>query len=65
MKCDQCEALMINGVFCHEIGCPNQHKKYIDNEWVSVYECFECGCEILEGESCTCFEPIEDEENEN
>ncbi len=21
--CDQCVALMINGVYCHEIGCPN------------------------------------------
>ena len=21
--CDQCEALMINGVYCHEAGCPN------------------------------------------
>lgn len=22
--CDQCQAAMINGVFCHETGCPNQ-----------------------------------------
>lgn len=22
-KCDQCQELMINGVRCHEIGCPN------------------------------------------
>jgi len=21
-RCDQCEALMINGVYCHETGCP-------------------------------------------
>ena len=21
--CDQCEALTINGMFCHEAGCPN------------------------------------------
>lgn len=26
MKCDQCEAAMINGVFCHETGCPNTHR---------------------------------------
>lgn len=25
-KCDQCEALMINGVYCHEHGCPNKWK---------------------------------------
>lgn len=23
VKCDQCEALVINGVPCHEQGCPN------------------------------------------
>lgn len=26
--CDQCNASMINGVFCHETGCPNQHKEW-------------------------------------
>jgi hypothetical protein len=24
--CDQCAAVMINGVFCHEQGCPNSWK---------------------------------------
>ena len=24
--CDSCEALMINGVHCHETGCPDAHK---------------------------------------
>ncbi len=32
--CDQCEALVINGVFCHEQGCPNEKKEYVDGEWV-------------------------------
>jgi hypothetical protein len=27
MTCDQCQALYINGVFCHELGCPNSKKK--------------------------------------
>jgi len=26
-KCDSCNAAMINGVFCHEAGCPNARKK--------------------------------------
>lgn len=26
-RCDQCVAAMINGVFCHETGCPNARKK--------------------------------------
>jgi|SRR5579864_940975 len=25
--CDQCNAAMINGVFCHETGCPNKRKE--------------------------------------
>jgi len=24
--CDQCNALTINGIFCHELGCPNIKK---------------------------------------
>lgn len=32
--CPQCEAMMINGLYCHETGCPNTHKVYIDGEWV-------------------------------
>jgi hypothetical protein len=31
MKCDQCEALMIQGVFCHEQGCPEL--KHIEEDW--------------------------------
>ena len=35
-SCDSCQALMINGVYCHEQGCPNAWK----NKRV---ECRECG----------------------
>jgi hypothetical protein len=31
-RCDSCEALMINGVYCHETGCRR-----------SPVECRECG----------------------
>lgn len=24
IKCSQCQALVINGIACHERGCPNQ-----------------------------------------
>lgn len=34
VRCSQCEALVINGVACHEHGCPNQ-----------TYPCVECGCD--------------------
>lgn len=34
-RCDQCAAARINGVFCHEHGCPNQNKLWdiIDQTW--------------------------------
>lgn len=34
--CDSCEALTINGVYCHEHGCPDAWKDY-------TRECQECG----------------------
>lgn len=53
MKCNQCEAAMINGVYCHESGCPNQDKKYNaeSESWESVFECSECGSEYDSAES--------------
>jgi hypothetical protein len=66
IRCNQCEAAMINGVFCHETGCPNARKKYVAerDEWVRFVECFYCGYEVEAGETCGCIEnPEEDEEN--
>ena len=37
--CNSCEALMINGVLCHETGCPEAWKDY-------VRECKWCGQEF-------------------
>jgi len=34
MSCDQCYAVMINGLYCHETGCPNTHKVKIEGQWV-------------------------------
>lgn len=58
VKCDQCEAMMINGTFCHEVGCPNSRKTWLANEgeWVKFLECFECGCDVREGDACDCQE---------
>ena len=61
MKCNQCEALMINGIFCHETGCPNTHKRY-DAEtetWNTVTVCFECGCEYDPEDGICCKEQHE------
>ena len=38
--CKSCEALMINGVYCHEIGCPDSWKDYARN-------CRWCGEEFI------------------
>jgi hypothetical protein len=34
LKCDQCQMLSINGIACHETGCPNMRKAWVDGEWV-------------------------------
>ena len=56
--CDQCNALIINGIFCHEHGCPNSRKTWIaeDGEWVKFFKCHDCGFDVREGEYCSCSE---------
>ena len=36
MPCQSCEALTINGVYCHEHGCPDAHRD-------TLRECAWCG----------------------
>jgi len=45
-RCDQCQLMSINGIVCHETGCPDEWKDVIR-------ECKECG---------TKFEPQEREQ---
>ena len=54
IKCDQCELLRINGVICHERGCPNMGARWDaeDERWIKVYTCRECGCDVDEGDEC-------------
>lgn len=63
--CDQCEAAMINGVFCHERGCPNAGSRWSEatGEWVRQRECRECGCTVAEDDLC-CQEPVDFGEDE-
>jgi hypothetical protein len=37
--CDSCQLVNINGIPCHEIGCPDAWKD-------EVRECNECGCDF-------------------
>jgi hypothetical protein len=37
--CQSCEVLRINGVLCHEQGCPDA--------WMDeIRQCYECGCDF-------------------
>lgn len=54
IHCDECEALMINGVFCHETGCRNSSSRWdtAQEEWIKQRECFECGCTVDRDDPC-------------
>lgn len=63
MRCDSCEMLSINGIPCHETGCPNSRKTWDADrqEWVLYVPCFICGFDVEQGTVCGCDEPIFDE----
>ena len=68
IKCDQCEPAMINGVFCHEIGCPNQGSRFDSStgDWIKQRVCNECGCTVDADDEC-CDAELDscwDEDNE-
>jgi hypothetical protein len=64
MVCDQCQMLSINGVPCHETGCPNMSARWDaeSGEWIKQRKCFDCGCTVDAEDPC-CSEPMEEEEN--
>lgn len=59
--CGQCEPLMINGVFCHEHGCPNAWRD-------TKIACFVCGFDFYPKERyqivCNDCNEQEDQDNE-
>lgn len=61
ISCNQCEAIMINGIFCHETGCPNAHKTWIEDreDWVHFIKCHQCGYDVEAGTTCDCQEEEE------
>lgn len=67
MRCNQCQMLTINGVPCHETGCPNSRKTWVPEraEWVLFVDCVECGFPVEVGTVCDCqtsIEPAEESE---
>ncbi len=59
MRCDRCELLSINGVPCHERGCPNVGGRWDGADWIKQRECFECGCTVDAEDACCSAEPDE------
>lgn len=51
LNCDNCEALMINGIFCHETGCPTGKATPL---------CKECGNLLTDDNELCCFDPERD-----
>lgn len=67
MNCDQCQALRINGVYCHETGCPNEDSRY-DREsdsWIRQRTCSICGYECDADQACCVTEWDEFESEED
>jgi hypothetical protein len=64
VSCDQCQMLSINGVPCHETGCPNINARFDSNtgQWTKQRKCFDCGCTVDANDPC-CSVPMEEEEN--
>ena len=66
MSCDQCQMLSINGVPCHETGCPNTHSRYDadSSEWIKQRKCFDCGCTVDADELCCSGEESDTEDEQ-
>jgi hypothetical protein len=67
-KCDGCEAAMVNGVLCHEHGCPNKGKIWDAEEqrWIKIVNCPHCDGDVEYGEVCECLEGyVTDHEGED
>ena len=45
-SCDSCEALMINGVYCHEMGCPVHEKQKQDALEAELEEEWRRRCDV-------------------
>jgi hypothetical protein len=59
--CNHCDLISINGIACHEHGCPNERKTWIEErgEWVRFVNCFVCGFPVEVGTQCDCQEDTE------
>jgi hypothetical protein len=61
ITCNECDLVSINGLPCHEHGCPNVNARWdaADGEWIKQYECRECGFTVDRNVGCDCQEPLD------
>ena len=54
ISCDQCQMLSINGIACHETGCPNMGARWDSEsgEWIKQRKCFTCGYTVDADSEC-------------
>lgn len=54
LGCDQCQMMSIQGVPCHETGCPNSGARWDEDrgDWVRQRECRECGSTVDADDPC-------------
>lgn len=54
VRCNQCEAVIINGLYCHETGCPNAKARYDmeSDTWIKQRKCLECGSTVDADDLC-------------
>ena len=68
ISCDQCQMLSINGIACHETGCPNMGARWNaeSGEWIKQRKCFDCGSTVdADSECCNGEEDTEDRSDWN
>lgn len=66
MRCPSCAAVSINGIACHETGCPDRRLILLGpNAGLYLHTCFECGCDVESedrgGYNCDCTSHLEDD----
>jgi hypothetical protein len=66
IKCNSCELMRIQGIVCHETGCPNTNARYdsVSGEWVKQRRCWDCGCSVDADDLCCSAEPELEAEDE-
>lgn len=56
-RCKYCELISIQGIVCHEHGCPNAAAIWNGEAWIQQRECRECGCVVDRDDPC-CAEEV-------